>query len=270
MCFPCGVDLGMAAAEVSSSSTRKRTHLSLEKKVEIISKSKDNPGIGVRALADIFSCSKTQIAAILKQKESILASYESNASISKKSRAPKFLDINVALYQWYSLTCSKNIYPDGPQLLEKARKIAECLGKRDFVGTNGWLEKWKQRYHVRRVAICGESGDVSGVMVSSWKERLPEIVRGYEKKNIYNLDETGCFWRALPERGFVEKGKRCNGGKKSKLRLTIAFLVNASGEKEQPIVIWNSANPKSVTRQILSPTKSMDDWRDSGFFFVFI
>ena len=85
---------------------------------------------------------------------------------------------------------------------------------------------------------------MSGVTVSSWKERLPEIVRGYDKKNIYNLDETGCFWRALPERGFVEKGKRCNGGKKHKLRLTIAFLVNASGEKEQPIVIWNSANPR--------------------------
>ena len=130
----------MAAAEVSSSSNRKRTHLSLEKKVEIISKSKTNPGIGVRVLADIFSCSKTQIAAILKQKESILSSYESNASTSKKSRASKFLDINEALYEWYTLVCSKNIYPDGSQLLEKARKIAECLGKHEFVGTNGWLE----------------------------------------------------------------------------------------------------------------------------------
>ena len=115
----------------------------------------------------------------------------------------------------YSLACSNNIYPDGPQLLEKAQTIAECLGNRDFVGTNGWLEKWKQRYYVRRVAICGKSGDVSGVMVSSWEKRLTEIVRGYDKKNIYNLDETGCFWRALPERGFVEKGKRCTEAKKA-------------------------------------------------------
>ena len=120
----------MAAAEVSSSSAsaRKRTYLSLEKKVEIIRKSKDNPSVGVRTMADIFNCSKTQIAAILKQKESILAAFESNASTSKKS---KFQDINEALYKWYSLTCSKNIYPDGPQFLEKARKIAECLGKRE-------------------------------------------------------------------------------------------------------------------------------------------
>ena len=92
---------------------------------------------------------------------------------------------------------------------------------------------------------------MSGVTVSSWKERLPEIIWGYDKKDIYNLNEPGCFWRALPERGFVEKGKRCNRGKKSKLRLTIAFLVNASGEKEQPIVIWTSAHPRCFDQRAL-------------------
>ena len=232
----------MAAS--SRSLLKQRTHLSLERKVEVISKSRENPSLSVRALADIFSCSKTQISAILKKKSSILASYESNASTSKTTRHSKFSDVNDALYQWYSIACSKNIYPNGPQLLEKARKIAECLGKQNFVGTNGSLEKWKQRYHVRRLAICGESGDGSGVTVSSWKERLPEILSGYDSRNIYNLDETGCFWRALPICGFVEKGKRCSGGKKSKLRFTIAFLVNACGEKEPPIVVWNSANPR--------------------------
>ena len=46
---------------------------------------------------------------------------------------------------------------------------------------------------------------MSGVTVSSWKERLPEIMRGYDKKHIYNLDKTDCFWKALSERGFVER-----------------------------------------------------------------
>ena len=68
---------------MASVTGQKRTHLSLEKKVEVIRKSKDNPSIGLRALAEIFQCSKTQICAILK-KESILVSYESNASTSKK------------------------------------------------------------------------------------------------------------------------------------------------------------------------------------------
>ena len=55
--------------------------------------------------------------------------------------------------------------------------------------------------------MCGESGEVQGSTIDSWKERLPEIVSGYTKENIYNVDETGVFWRALPSKGFGEKGK---------------------------------------------------------------
>ena len=62
-------------------------------------------------------------------------------------------------------------------------------------------------------AICGESGDVQGETVDSWKERLPEIVDGYSKDDIWNMDEIGVFWKALPNRGFGVKGKVCKGGK---------------------------------------------------------
>ena len=128
--------------------------------------------------------------------------------------------------------------------MEKAREIAEQLGKPDFKGTNGWLEKWKRRYNIKQVTVCGESGDVRGETVESWKEQLPEILEGYKKEDIYNLDETGCFWRALPDKGFGEKGKKCKGGKKSKHRVTVALLANAVGGKEDPIVIWKSKKPR--------------------------
>ena len=47
--------------------------------------------------------------------------------------------------------------------------------------------------------INGESGDVSGLTIDSWKKRIPELLQGYSAENIWNLDETGCFWHALPE-----------------------------------------------------------------------
>ena len=222
----------------------RRTHLSLEQKVEVIKTAGDLPGITLRSLAELFNCGKTQISCILKNKDSILASFESNASPSKQGRASKFSDVNEALYQWYCLACSKNVQPNGPQLVEKAREIAARLGKSEFIGTNGWLSKWKKHYNISKIAICGESGDVSGETATSWKERLPEILRGYDAEDIYNLDETGCFWKALPDHGFVQKGGQCKGGKKSKQRFTIAFLVSAAGDKEPPIVIWNRENPR--------------------------
>ena len=88
--------------------------------------------------------------------------------------------------------------------------------------------------------INEESGDVSGETVDSWKERLPELVRGYSAENIWNLDETGCFWRALPEHGFGKKGSQCKGGKKAKQRFTICLIANAAGGKEVASIIWKS------------------------------
>ena len=63
-----------------------------------------------------------------------------------------------------------------------------------------------------------------------------------------NLDETGCFWQALPNRGFNQKGKYCAGGKKSKCRIIIAFIVSAAGKKEKPVVIWKYENPRCFKR----------------------
>ena len=63
--------------------------------------------------------------------------------------------------------------------------------------------------------------------MQSWKERLSEIVEGYEKEDVWNMDETGIFWRALPDRGFGQKSRSCKGGKKSKQRITVEFFVSA-------------------------------------------
>ena len=80
--------------------------------------------------------------------------------------------------------------------------------------------------------------------MDAWKERVHELVDGYAAEDIWNLDETGCFWKALPDHGFAQRGAACHGGKKSKQRMTVTFLVNAAGGKETAIVIWKSAKPR--------------------------
>ena len=42
------------------------------------------------------------------------------------------------------IATSKNIPIGGPQLIEKAKMIADVLGKSDFKGSQGWLEKWEE------------------------------------------------------------------------------------------------------------------------------
>ena len=45
--------------------------------------------------------------------------------------------------------------------------------------------------------------------------------------------KSGCFFKALPDKGLVEKGKQAKCGKKSKQRYTIAFFVNPGGGKSR-------------------------------------
>ena len=205
--------------------------------------------MSVRKLAEHFACAKSQIASIHKSKESILELYESNLPSEtmrsrKTSRTSEFVDVNEALHKWYLLAVSRNIYPVGPQLCEKAKEIAKHLEIPNFKASNGWLDRWKKRYNVKRMKISGESGDVRGETVDSWKERIPELLQGYSSENIWNLDETACFWKALPDHGFGKRGSQCKGGKKVKQRVTIALIANADGEKEAAVVIWKSENPR--------------------------
>ena len=77
--------------------------------------------------------------------------------------------------------------------MEKARQIVERLGMAKFKGSNGWLlEKALQgRYNVKQMANCGESSDVQGETIRSWKERLPELLQGSLKMSISYL---ALFW----------------------------------------------------------------------------
>jgi len=54
----------------------------------------------------------------------------------------------------------------------------------------------------------------------------------------------GCFFRPLPEKTLKEKYSECKGGKKAKERMTIAFIANAAGGKEIPIVIGCAVKPR--------------------------
>ena len=64
----------------------------------------------------MFDCGKTQVGKILKQKDSLLLMYESNAlgsriHTNKTSRVSEYEEINKSFYEWYTLACSKNIFP---------------------------------------------------------------------------------------------------------------------------------------------------------------
>ena len=68
---------------------------------------------------------------------SLSQTFQVIVSSSERSRPCEFSEINESLYKWYTLATTRNIYPAGPQLCEKARQIAEQLDIDNFKASNG-------------------------------------------------------------------------------------------------------------------------------------
>ena len=201
-----------------------RNSLTLERKHEIIQFAKDNPTWGYRKRPKEFGVGKTQT--ITKEKQEILEAYENNQRKGlKRQRSGRYADVNEAVWQWYCLCRSSNIPVSGTMIQEEALVIAEKLHVDGFLTSNGWLERFKNAHNISTMGVAGEEADVSPRRPESWKERSKELIKGWQPENDWNLADTGCFWKRLPDVSLSEKGKRCSGGKQSKQRNTWASFT---------------------------------------------
>ena len=76
--------------------------------------------------------------------------------------------------------------------------------------------------------ICSEIKTVNTVCNQQTKD-LPTLQQNYLAEDIFNVDETGLFYKCLPNRTFILKGEESHGGKMSKERVTVLLCANMSG-----------------------------------------
>ena len=95
----------------------------------------------------------------------------------KRNCYGKYHNINEILLKWYKTYYASNIYTNGVMLKEETMAIKEQFQNSDF--DDGWLDCWKTTYSVKESRIVGEAGDVSTEAVTSWMERINELIEGY-------------------------------------------------------------------------------------------
>jgi hypothetical protein len=121
--------------------------------------------------------------------------------------------------------------------------------------SNGWLDRFKRRYNIKEYKQHGEgaSAEVNTLSAIQQMDNLRLECSNYRPCDIFNMDETGLFWKLQPDRSLATK--QTSGGKKSKDRITIALCANGDGsEKLNPWIIGRSKNPrcfKSINRNNL-------------------
>jgi hypothetical protein len=95
-----------------------------------------------------------------------------------------------------------------------------------------------ERRGLKSIGLHGEGADADEALkLPSTIARLAElreIIAQYPRSQVYNQDETGLYFRCLPNRSYVfgtEDTKRTRGSKSMKSRLTEYMCTSADGKK---------------------------------------
>ncbi len=99
-------------------------------------------------------------------------------------------------------------------------------------------------YGIRHFAIQGETLSAKDDLVQPFKDNLYRIIEeeGLMMNQVYNCDETGLFWKALPSKMLASrKESKAPGYKVSKERVTILACANATGEHKLQLTIVGKA-----------------------------
>ena len=152
------------------------------------------------------------MSTIIKNRDETLELYESGKFEPgrKRFRKANHENLEAALLVWFKQARSQDAPISGPLLMEKANVFAEQMNL-NFTANPGWLERFKKRNGITFKNICGESRQVSQEMTSSWlQSTLPAILKDYPRKDIFNADETGLFFRCMPDKTLSFRGEQCS------------------------------------------------------------
>jgi hypothetical protein len=84
------------------------------------------------------------------------------------------------------------------------------------------------------VCLCSKSSSVDAETVDEEKQgHALELLKGYAPRDIFNADETGLFYNALPNKALCFKGKTVMMENKSKLTLTVFLFINSGGTEKR-------------------------------------
>lgn len=120
-----------------------------------------------------------------------------------------------------------------------ARRHCISTGDVEFKASSGWLDKFKNRHGIRELNIQAEKlSAVSIKTIDAYKEKF----NSYTRDQIYNADETGLNYKALPTKTLASLSEKyAPGHKMQKQRVTVMVCANARGSYRMPLLLLGTA-----------------------------
>ncbi len=172
------------------------------------------------------------IGGILSSKDKILNDSANAFDGVKKIVKPANPDLEKALELW----CDNQELINNPiseaMIKSQAEIFAKNLNIENFKLSNGTLSRFKKRMGIKCRNVQGEMGDTNIDDYSTYIENLRKILNTYNPSDIYNMDETGLYYRSVPIR--TNSKNPIRGCKKLLHRVTLLLVVSLTGEKLKP------------------------------------
>lgn len=261
-----------------ATATKRKIHeRTYEEKMRIIQYREAHPSLKHKDVAAHFGVSTSTLTGILKAKDKITTACGANADARaeslKRIRTVTHLDVDQALLVWFrQKAVQPDIRLDGSMLLIKANQFRLEFDPDDTNAINmAWIDRFKHRHGIARIQKAGESAGVDVEIVRVWKEgKLQDVISRYEAKDVFNADETGLFWRLLPDNSLGFKGTVYHGSKQPKTRITVLVAANMDGSEKLPLfVIGKSAKPrafKNLSKVPVDYTSNKKAWMTGAIF----
>ena len=128
---------------------------------------------------------------------------------------------------WIEQMTAKGVILTEVLIKEKAELFAKLLEipKEELSFSNGWIFKLKSCNDLHTYRLHGEAGSVPIQILQNERQKLQEILSRYDHDNIYNADETGLFFRMMPNQTLAKCASAYAGKKLVSKSLIIALSI---------------------------------------------
>lgn len=221
---------------------RKLTSLTIKQKMQILHLI-DQKAKSKNEIARHFRCDISTVNRTWRNRQQVEDAANATCLRRKRLRTSPHNDIEKALSQWFDQMRALNTVLTDAQILQKAKDFAAKLHS-NFMPTNGWLWRWKRRESIKFIKITGEEADADTEEANRYRQqKLQDLMKACDPRDIFNADESGLFYKALPNGTLARKGTTVTGGKGQKARLTLLSRAMLTGVTKNCLLSENRRIP---------------------------
>lgn len=216
-----------------------------------------NPRMQYKDLAKWFEEKYNQkinistVTRTLSSRYALLDEMEGQLVSGKRIRAENWPELESALSEWIRRAKNQDLALSQEILRQKARYYWPTIypGKETPSFSNGWLERFQSRQGIKIKKQHGDSGDSAedaGVELA----RIRQILRTFVPQDIFSCDETGLFWKMMPEKNLATSV--IPGRRSEQARISALFCCNSNGsERLPPLFIGTSDRPLADRKSVV-------------------